>query len=81
MITAKQFHDIVGHYTRMDVVSMNLCTNEDRPLCYNKKAEARVNESDITFDLLKDVLQGQREIVKELRRLVTLSSEKLSGDK
>ncbi|MFW6147215.1 MAG: carbon-nitrogen hydrolase family protein [Thermodesulfobacteriota bacterium] len=83
MITAKQFHDIVGHYTRMDVVSMNLCTQEDRPLWYDKNAEAQVDESDITFNfnLLKDVLQGQREIVEELRRLVTLISEKLSGGK
>jgi len=32
MITAKQFHDIIGHYTRMDVVSLNLCRNQDKPL-------------------------------------------------
>ncbi len=83
MITAKQYHDIVGHYTRMDVVSLNLCQDEDRPVRYVTRMNAQSpgllaqpETSDIIMDQLKELKESHQRITAELKRLADLVSQR-----
>ena len=71
MITAKQYHDIIGHYTRMDVVSLNLCQDEDLPLRITGKMKDPDTTETRASDLLKQIKelqQNQQHILQELAR-------------
>jgi nitrilase len=69
MVTAKQFHDIIGHYTRMDVVSMNLCQDEDRPVWLESKGKANRQLADFLGDVIGELQEGQRRLSEELLKL------------
>ena len=69
MITAKQFHDIVGHYTRMDVVSMNLCRKEDRSLIDDRPADSGEIGNQGDAGVLAGLVETQRAMIDELKRL------------
>ena len=69
IVTAKQFHDIIGHYTRMDVVSMNLCQDEDRPVWLETKGKANSRGGGFSGDAIRELQEGQRSISKELVKL------------
>ncbi len=69
MITAKQFHDIIGHYTRMDVVSLNLCQDEDQPIHYATKMEKTPTYPETDLDLIKKLQENQKEIAEELQNV------------
>ncbi|HSR12926.1 MAG TPA: nitrilase-related carbon-nitrogen hydrolase, partial [Thermodesulfobacteriota bacterium] len=74
-VTAKQFHDIIGHYTRMDVVSMNLCLDEDKPLKIETKNKANVSGEDLARNEIQDLRNEIRRLSEELlnmRKLVGL---------
>jgi predicted amidohydrolase len=75
MITAKQFHDIIGHYTRLDVVSLNLCQDEDRPLWYDTRVKKAAMRDETNFDLLVDLQENQQSLERELKRLTDLITE------
>lgn len=65
MITAKQFHDIVGHYTRLDVVSLNLCPDEDRPLHFR----SRGGSADEGSGAIESLKSRQMELQARIDRL------------
>jgi hypothetical protein len=73
-IVPKQYHDIIGTYTRMDVVSLNLCQEEDRPV-WNKSrvdrqyAMQKKGVEEVFTDLLR---QSNRDIIQRLERLEEL---------
>ena len=69
MVTAKQFHDIIGHYTRMDVVSMNLCRDEDRPMWLETKGMANIRSGDFPGEVIRELQEGQRRLSEELLEL------------
>jgi aliphatic nitrilase len=69
IVTAKQFHDIIGHYTRMDVVSMNLCQDEDRPVWLETKGKAKSQPGDFSGDVIRELQEGQRRLSEELVKL------------
>ena len=60
MITAKQFHDIIGHYTRMDVVSLNLCQDEDRPVWYTTQLKPGPTSEIGSLNLINQVRRFSR---------------------
>ena len=69
MITAKQFHDIIGHYTRMDVVSLNLCQDEDQPIHYATKIKKDPSHAETDLDLIKKLQENQKELAAELQNV------------
>jgi len=78
MITAKQYHDIIGHYTRMDVVSLNLCQDEDRPLWFSTRMKAEAPSETIGLDLsnqLMEIKQNYQNIKEESKRMLELVSQ------
>lgn len=78
MIQAKQYHDIVGHYTRMDVVSLNLCQDEDKPIHFITKGLSSAS-SGYGSDLLKEVQrQINSEISNQLKNITDLISNNTS---
>ncbi len=76
MITAKQFHDIVGHYTRMDVVSLNLCQEEDRPVRYETRTTTAVVRTETGSGLLQDLRKSAEGLLERLKHLSDVISEK-----
>ncbi len=81
MITAKQYHDIIGHYTRMDVVSLNLCQDEDQPIWYFTRMKKGTTGEKADPDLLNNLLQTQQSLMEEVRRLTDLVSANISASK
>ena len=76
MITAKQFHDIIGHYTRLDVVSLNLCRDEDQPVWYESRKKAPpVSSEDLDPELLREIQENQIAMKKELEQLADTISK------
>jgi hypothetical protein len=69
IVTAKQFHDIIGHYTRMDVVSMNLCQDEDRPVWLEAKTKANSRIGDFSRNEIRELQEDQRRLSEELLKL------------
>jgi hypothetical protein len=78
MITAKQYHDIIGHYTRMDVVSLNLCQDEDRPLWFSTRMKAEAPSETIGLNLsnqLMEIKQDYQSIREESKRMLEMVSQ------
>jgi len=69
MITAKQFHDIIGHYTRMDVVSLNLCMDEDQPIHYSTKIKMDPAYVKTDLDSIKELRENLKELTEELQNV------------
>ena len=69
MITAKQFHDIIGHYTRLDVVSLNLCQDEDQPIHYATKIKKDPAYAETDWELIKNLQENQKELTDELQNV------------
>lgn len=79
IITAKQIHDITGNYTRMDVVSLNLSQDEDRPVWHSTKMKASAPLERREQNLLEDLREDQQNLTEELKRLTGLISQSMSG--
>jgi len=75
MITAKQFHDIIGHYTRMDVVSLNLCQDEDQPIYYNTKTKKMSTNDEFDLSVVKELQEKQNGLFDEFQNLKELISK------
>jgi hypothetical protein len=77
MIMAKQYHDIIGHYTRMDVVSLNLSQDEDRPIWYTSRmgASAGLGVEVEAMSQLREIQRGYQSVMEELKGVVELFSQ------
>ena len=69
IVTAGQFHDIIGHYTRMDVVSMNFCQDGDRTVWLETKGKANSQPGDFSRNEARELQAGQRRLWAELVNL------------
>jgi nitrilase len=81
IITAKQFHDITGHYTRMDVVSLNLCQDEDRPLWFSTRMRAEAPSETMGLNLsnqLMEIKQDYENIREESKRMLEVVSHRMT---
>ena len=75
MITAKLYHDIIGHYTRTDVVSLNLCQEEDRPLWLTARTRKTDLRSETDMEMIKALQQDQQILTEEWKRLKEVVSK------
>jgi len=78
-IARKQWHDIIGHYTRMDVLSLNLNMDSDEPVKFltaRPSAPCGEQAGDRTSQLLE---QNQAEL-QELRQAIANLSRRLGGE-
>jgi predicted amidohydrolase len=77
-ISRKQWHDIIGHYTRMDVLSLNLNMDADEPIRFlsARPSGPRGGATDATARLLE---QNQAEL-QELRKAVAELSRRMGGE-
>jgi len=81
IITAKQFHDIVGTYTRADVVSLNLCQDEDRPVWYMGGEKSSNTSQADNLELISQVKEIQQNCFSLMEELKDLQREyKVSED-
>lgn len=80
MITAKQFHDIIGHYTRMDVVSLNLCQHEDQPVRYETRVKDGTMRERPDWQLIEDLVHNQQCLFDELKHIAQVISRSAGGD-
>jgi len=68
---------LFGHYTRMDVVSLNLCQDEDLPVRYVSRVEERgagpAGDAAIRDELQK-LQESQMRITEELANLRNMLS-------
>jgi predicted amidohydrolase len=74
-IAAKQYHDVLGHYTRLDVVSLNLCQDEDRPVWLNTKIRNTLQTDVSGLEFFRQFQEGQQDLMDELRRAAELISQ------
>ena len=81
MITAKQYHDIIGHYTRMDAVSLNLCLDEDRPVWYTTRGQGPGMASPNLLEQVEEIRQSQERLAEELKRIADMASRHQAGIK
>lgn len=86
IIVAKQYHDIIGNYTRMDVVSLNLCQDEDQPVQYTTRDTAPLGSEELRImDHLKEIRNNYKNIIEELERtnemFVQNATKKIRGRK
>lgn len=77
-IVAKQYHDVLGNYTRLDVVSLNLCQDEDRPVWFSTKMKTDPAMEVSGFESLKEFQQNQQMLIEELKRATDLISQSIS---
>ena len=81
MITEKQFHDIIGHYTRMDVVSLNLCRHEDQPLRYEERTKKGAMGERPDGELIENLVQNQQFLFDKLKRMEDVISKGARGQR
>lgn len=79
IITSKQWHDIIGNYTRMDVVSLNLCQDEDQPVWYTSRNKTQYPLEMRELELLKGLQENQKRLAEELERVNRLVSQSMNG--
>ncbi len=72
-IARKQWHDIIGHYNRFDVLSLNLNTDADRPIRFLTSrppaSDSEPSSPDVVAMLLEQTQAEQRELRKAIDSL------------
>jgi len=76
-IPRKQWHDIIGHYNRFDVLSLNLNKDADQPVRFltnrPSASDAEAAASDAIAQLLEQIQADQH----ELRKAVDILAQQL----
>ena len=76
-IPRKQWHDIIGHYNRFDVLSLNLNKDADQPVRFltnrPSASDAEAAASDAIARLLEQIQADQH----ELRKAVDILAQQL----
>ncbi|MBN1856265.1 MAG: carbon-nitrogen hydrolase family protein [Dehalococcoidia bacterium] len=75
-IARKQWHDIIGHYNRFDVLSLNLNMDSDQPLRILSGRPSDPESERATSDTAKLLEQNQAEL-QELRQAIDSLSRRL----
>lgn len=74
-IVRKQFHDIIGHYNRFDVLSLNLNTDEDRPIRFLSSQPSTLDHPIATTQGIRELLQRSEASQRELEKAIDLLSQ------
>jgi len=76
-IIRKQFHDIIGHYNRFDVLSLNLNMDEDQPMKLVGGQPGSPGSGSATMEQMERLLEQTRTEQKELRETLDRISRRL----
>ncbi len=79
-IIQKQWHDIIGHYNRFDVLSLNLNMDEDQPIKFLTSRPRALDGELATADAIKKLLEQSQADQRELRKAIDLLSQRLSQE-
>ena len=79
-IIRKQWHDIIGHYNRFDVLSLNLNMDEDKPIKLLSSQPHALESELATAEAMKKLLQQSQADQQELRKAIDLLSQRLSQE-
>ena len=80
MIVRKQWHDIIGHYNRFDVLSLNLNKDADEPMkLLTRRRSMPEGETDLA-DTLPDLLQQTQADQQEMRKAIEMLSQRLEQE-
>jgi len=79
-IIQKQWHDIIGHYNRFDVLSLNLNMDEDQPIKFLTSRSRALDSGLATADAIKKLLEQSQTDQRELRKAIDLLSQRLSQE-
>ena len=80
-IVRKQWHDIIGHYNRFDVLSLNLNMDADRPVRFLTSRPPAADSEPASADSVAQLLEQTRAEQRELRKAMDLLSRRLSQEK
>ena len=79
-IARKQWHDIIGHYTRCDVLSLNLNTDADQPLRFLTSRPAGEGSEPAVPDAASKLLEQNQAELQELRKAVESLTRRLGQE-
>ena len=79
-IIRKQWHDIIGHYNRFDVLSLNLNMDEDKPIKLLSSQPHALESELATAEAMEKLLQQSQADQQELRKAIDLLSQRLSQE-
>jgi len=79
-IIRKQWHDIIGHYNRFDVLSLNLNMDEDKPIKLLSSQRHTLDSELATAEAMKKLLEQSQADYQELRKAIDLLSQRLSQE-
>jgi LPS O-antigen subunit length determinant protein (WzzB/FepE family) len=79
-IIRKQWHDIIGHYNRFDVLSLNLNMDEDKPIKLLSSQPHALESELTTAEAMEKLLQQSQADQQELRKAIDLLSQRLSQE-
>ncbi len=79
-IVLKQFHDIIGHYNRFDVLSLNLNMAEDQSMKLVNSQPGSANSGSATVEHMARLLEQTRTEQRELREAVDRLSRRLDTE-
>ncbi|MCK4782444.1 MAG: hypothetical protein KAV87_01740, partial [Desulfobacteraceae bacterium] len=77
----KQWHDIIGHYNRFDVLSLNLNMDEDQPINFLTNRPPASDSELATAEAMGKLLEQSQADQRELRKAIDLLSQRLSQEK
>jgi len=79
-IIRKQWHDIIGHYNRFDVLSLNLNMDEDQPINFLTSRSPSPNSESATTEAIIKLLEQSQAEQRELRKSIDLLSQRLGEE-
>jgi nitrilase len=79
-IARKQWHDIIGHYNRFDVLSLNLNTDADQPLRFLSSRPHGSEGQPAGADDMVRLLEQTRADQRELRKAIDSISQRLGQE-
>ena len=79
-IARKQWHDIIGHYTRLDVLSLNLNTDADEPLKFLTSRPVATGGDAATSGAMAKLLEQNQTDLRELKQAFESLSRQLGRE-
>lgn len=79
-IIRKQWHDIIGHYNRFDVLSLNLNMDEDQPINFLTSRSPSPDREFATTEAVRKLLEQNQSEQRELRKAIDLLSQRLDEE-
>ncbi len=79
-IARKQWHDIIGHYNRFDVLSLNLNTDADEPIRFHSSRQAIPGSETAAGGAMAQLLEQNQADLRELKQAVDSLARRLGQE-